>query len=149
MPEDQPVVDEEFAAEDAEEDDAGDDVCDEVVQTETGRDLTGALFKEDQHERDQCHVEGIELCQPCDDDRREAVAACRIRCDGMFIACDDDEAAETADRAGDQHGTDRDLRDVDTRVARGIFGFADDGDFIAVFGILMDKVDEGYFRFPW
>ena len=113
MPEDQPVVDEEFAAENAEQDNPRDDVCDEVVQTEARRDLSRTLFKEDQHERDQRHVERVELRQPCDDDRREAVAARRVRCDRVLVARDDDEAAETADRTRDQHRAHNDLIDVD------------------------------------
>ena len=118
MPEDQPVVDEELTAEDAEQNNPGNNIRDEVVQTETRRNLPRSFFKENQHERNQCHVKRVELRQPRNNDRREAVAARRVRRNRVLVARNNDEAAQTADRTRDQHRPERNFRYVNPRVAR-------------------------------
>ena len=69
------IVDEELAAEDEEQNNAGDDLRDVFVQAEVGSDLHRALVEERQQRRDQDHDKRVHLGQPCDDDRGEAAAA--------------------------------------------------------------------------
>ena len=69
------IVDEELAAEDEEQNDAGDDLRDVFVQAEVGSDLHRALVEERQQRRDQDHDERVHFREPRDDDRGEAAAA--------------------------------------------------------------------------
>lgn len=75
MSEEELVVDEEFRAEDAEEDNAGDDVGYVFVKSVGRRYLTCPLFKEHEQESDECHEERIELREPRNDYRGESVSA--------------------------------------------------------------------------
>lgn len=72
------IVDEEFAAEDEEQNDARDDLRDVFVQAEVGSDLHRALVEERQQGRDQDHDERVHLGEPGHDDRGEAAAAGRF-----------------------------------------------------------------------
>lgn len=63
------------------------------------------------------------------------VAARRAGRNRLIASADNKEAGQTTEGTGENHGADDDLSNVDTRVARGVFAFADDGDFIALLGI--------------
>ena len=93
------------------------------------------LLKENQQEGNQRHCECVKLGQPRDNDSSEAVAACRTGGNGLISAADDQEARQAAERAGEDHGADDDLANVNAGVTRGIFAFADDRDFIALLGV--------------
>ena len=73
-PADDAVVDEKFAAQNEEQDDARNDIGGVVIQVELGGDLNGALLQKHQQEGDQDHHKGVELSQPSHDDGGEATS---------------------------------------------------------------------------
>ena len=58
----------------------------------------------------------------------------------MVGGADEQQARQTADAAGEQHGADDDLVHLDAHVPRGALGLADDGDLIAVLGVVQIDV---------
>ena len=141
---DDAVVDEELTAQNEEQDDAGDDVGGVLVQRVRRRDLRRTALEENQQERDERHIEGVELGQPCDNNGREAAPVGGRRGDGLILAGHDQEAAQAADRAGDQHRAHRNAADVDARIPRGVLALADNADLIALLGEAQIGVhDEG------
>ena len=93
-------------------------------------------YQKDKQERDQRHVEGVEFCQPRDDDGREAAPVGGRRGDGLILAGHDQEAAQAADRAGEDHRAHDDALDLDARIARGALALTDNGDLIAVLAVI-------------
>ena len=60
----------------------------------------------------------------------------------MVGAADEQQSAKTAYRAGEDHGADDDLVHLDTDVARGAFTLADNGDLIAVLGVIQIEIHQ-------
>ena len=130
------VTDEELAADDEEEDDAGEDIAEGLVEAEVCGDLARAAAEEDQQEARQDHPDGVELGQPGDHDGGEAAAVYDGGGKGVVGAADQQQARQAAERAGEQHRADDDAVDLDADVARGALALADDGDLIAVLGVV-------------
>ena len=135
-------MDEELAAQNEEQDDAGDDVAGVFVQVELRGDLPCALFHKDQEEGHKDHGKGIQLAQPRHDDGREAAPACQPGGNGVAHAAGQQIARQTADAAGNGHGADDDPLDVDTGVVGGVFAFAYHGDLIALLGVVHVQVHQ-------
>ena len=93
------------------------------------------LLKENQQEGNQRHRKRVEFGQPCDNDGGEAVSACRAGGNRLIAPADNQKARQAAQCTREDHGADNHLADVNARVARGVFALADDGNFIALFGI--------------
>lgn len=126
------IVSEEFAAEDEEEDDAGQDLGEIVVELEDRRHLLARQLHEAIERGEDDHEERVGVRQPRDDDRGEAAAAGGVFRQRAGDGRDGEEAREAADTTRDRHGAHIDNGDADTGIARGVLRIADDGDLIAV-----------------
>ena len=144
--EDQTIVDEELAAQHAEQQQAGDDVGDRGRDAELRLQRFGALGQNGQHQRDRDHCKGIELAEPRHRDGGEAHAVGHAVVKRTIGAGDDDEADNTADCAGQEHGAHHDAADVHAGIARRVDGVADNGDFITVLGVAHVDEDEYHQR---
>ena len=60
----------------------------------------------------------------------------------MVGAADEQQSAKTAYRAGENHCADDDLVNLDADVARGAFTLADNGDLIAVLGVIQIEIHQ-------
>ena len=60
----------------------------------------------------------------------------------MVGAADEQQSAKAAYRAGEDHGADDDLVHLDTDVARGAFTLADNGDLVAVLGVIQIEIHQ-------
>src|SRR5699024_3730748 len=128
--EDQLVVDEEFASDDGEEDDVGDDVGGVVGEVELVGHPDGPLLQEHQEEGDQDHHKGVELGQPGHDDGGKAPPAGGVGGDGVAGAGHGNEARQAADGAGDAHGPQVHPAELDAGVAGGVGALSHHGDLI-------------------
>ena len=81
--EDQPVVGEKFAAQNKEQDDAGDNLRGGFIQLKFTGDLGRPVAHEYQEKGNQNHDEGIELRQPGDDNGGKAPASGGAGGDGV------------------------------------------------------------------
>ena len=138
----QPVIDEKFAPDDEEQNDTGQDVRKRGIQLECGGNLPRAPLQEDDQQCRKNHGDRVELAQPRHHDCRKALSARRVCRHRMADAAHQQKARYAAERAGEHHGADDDLFDIDPDIPRGVLALAHDRDLISVLAVLQIDVEQ-------
>ena len=129
------IVDEKFAADDEEQDDAGQNVRKIAVKPKLRGHFIRAARHEDQQHRGEHHHQRIEFCKPRDHDGGEASAVRQVGVDGVGRAAHQQKTRDAAQGARQRHRAHNDLFHVDADIPRGVFTAADNGNFIAVLAV--------------
>ena len=136
----QTVADKELAADDKEQDNAGEDIAEGMVQAVDGGNLAGTPAEKHQQQAGEHHHQGIELGQPGNHNRGEAPTTGNGGGDGMVGAAHEQKPREAAQAAGNHHGAHDDLAHVDAHIPGGALTFAHHGNLVALLGALQVEI---------